>query len=253
MQRETLTQLIDRVNQKAVAVADLQLKSTTGSVPRIPSSLVTPHYEEPAPRKMTKTPDLPTFSGEIPTPKGEAEFDNWIFQIKSLTKTFTDDAIRNAVVANVRGIAKTVVRTVGYEAELSNMISCLEDRFGLGETDDTLLLEFHQMNQGTTEKIQDYGSKLECKFKILQERFPGRYAEVQLLDRFFSGMNDKMQDSMHYLYSQETCTFSKLLKEAMKAEVEHRSQVSLRAKAAHAEADVPPESSKIDNKTTNDI
>ena len=106
---------------------------------------------------MTKTPDLPIFSGELPTPKGEVEFDNWIFQIKSLQKTFTDDAIRNAVVANARGIAKTVVHAVGYDAELSLMISHLEDRFGLGETNDTLLLEFHQMSQGANEKVQDFG------------------------------------------------------------------------------------------------
>ena len=239
--RDTLSQLVDRVNQQAKLVADLQTRSYSESIPRIPSSIATPLYHDEAHRqhKMTKTPDLPIFSGEIPTPKGETEFDNWIFQIKGMTKTFTDDAIRNAVVANVRGIAKTVVRAVGYDAALSDMISRLEDRFGLGETDDALLLEFHQMNQGSTEKIQDYGSKLQCKFKILQEQFPGRYAEVQLLDRFFSGMQDKMRDSMRFLYTQDTCTFSQLLKEAMKAEAEHCSRTSVRAKAAHAEVDGP--------------
>ena len=118
---------------------------------------------------MTKAPDLPVFSGELPTPEGEAEFDKWIFQIKSLQQSYTDPAIRNAVVSNVRGIAKTVVRAVGNDIELSNMILHLENRFGLGETNDTLLLEFHQMVQGPNEKIQDFGSKLECKFKILQE------------------------------------------------------------------------------------
>ena len=58
---------------------------------------------------------------------------------------------------------------MGYDTELSDMILHLEDWFGLGETNDTLLLEFHQMIQGPNEKIQDFGSKLECKFKILQE------------------------------------------------------------------------------------
>ena len=58
---------------------------------------------------------------------------------------YMDDAIRNAVVSHVRGIANTVVRAVGYDAELPEMISQLEDRFGLGETNDNLLLEFHQM------------------------------------------------------------------------------------------------------------
>ena len=127
---------------------------------------------------MLKTPDLPNFSGEVPTPEGEAEFDNWIFQIKLLQKTYTDDVIINAVVSHVRGIAYRVVHTVHYNAELSEMIWWVEDRFSLGETNDTLLLEFHQMVQVQKEKVQDFGSKLECKFKILHEHFPGRYTVV---------------------------------------------------------------------------
>ena len=232
-QKETLSQLVDRVNQQARLIGELQTQSLQGSVTRILSTQSSHqgHHHEERP-KMTKTPDLPIFSGELPTPKGEVEFDNWIFQIKSLQKTFTDDAIRNAVVANARGIAKTVVRAVGYDAELALMISHLEDRFGLGETNDTLLLEFHQMSQGVHEKVQDFGSKLECKFKILQERFPGRYAAVQLKDRFFSGLQDKMRDSMRFLYTQEDCTFSKLLKAAMIAEAESKPRVTAKAKAA---------------------
>ena len=165
-----MSQLVDRVNQQARLISELQSQSLQGSVTRILSDQSSDsghHHEER--HKMTKTPDLPIFSGELPTPKGEVEFDNWIFQIKSLQKTFTDDAIRNTVAANARGIAKAVVRTVGYDTELSLMISHLEDRFGLGETNDTLLLEFHQMSQGVHQKVQDLRSKLECKFKILQE------------------------------------------------------------------------------------
>ena len=178
---------MDHVNQKARLISDLQAQSLQGSIPRIPSTLSTLLFvppEERQPYKMSRTPDLPNFLGEIPTPKGEAKFDNWIFQIKSLQKTYTDDAISNAVVSHVRGIVNSVVCAVGYDVELPEMISWLEDQFGLGETNDNLLLEFHQMVQGPNEKVQDFGSKLECKFKILQERFPGRYAAVQLKDRF---------------------------------------------------------------------
>ena len=80
-----------------------------------------------------------------------------------------------------------------------------------------------------------FGSKLECKFKISQERFPGRYAAVQLKDRFFSGMQDKMHDSTQFLYTQNDCSFSKLLKAAMTIEAEHKSRVLVKAKAAAAE------------------
>ena len=73
---------------------------------------------------------------------------------------YTNDAIRNAVVSYVSGIANTVVHAVGYDTELPEMISQLEDRFGLGEKNDNLLLEFHQMVQGPNEKVQDFSSKL---------------------------------------------------------------------------------------------
>ena len=230
-------------------IGDLQAQSLQGSIPRIPSTLSTPLFVpqqgEKQPHKMSKTLDLSNFSGEVPTPKGEAEFDNWIFQLKSLQKMYMDDAIRNAVVSHMRGIANTVVCTVGYDAELPEMISQLEDRFGLGETNDNLLLEFHQMVQGPNEKVQDFGSKRECKFKILQERFPGRYAAVQLKDRFFSGMHDKMHDSMRFLYTQDDCSFSKLLKAAMTAEAEHKSRVLVKAKAVTAEVVTNPANQEL--------
>ena len=248
-QRETLSHLVDCVNQQARLIGDLQAQSLQGSIPRIPSTLSTPLFvsqqEEKQPHKMSKSPDLPNFSGEVPTPKGEAEFDHWIFQLKSLHKTYTDDAFRNAVVSHMKGIANTLVLTVGYDDELPEMISQLEDRFGLGETNDNLLLEFHQMVQGPNEKVQDFSSKLECKFKILQERFPGRYAAVQLKDRFSSGMHEKMRDSMRFLYTQDDCSFSKLLKAAMTAEAEHKSRVLVKAKAATAEVVTNPANQEL--------
>ena len=69
----------------------------------------------------------------------------------------------------------------------------------------------------------------------MQERFPGIYAAVQLKDRFFSGMHDKMHDSMRFLYTQDDCSFSKLLKAVMTAEAEHKSRVLVKTKAAAAE------------------
>ena len=94
-------------------------------------------------------------------------------------------------------------------------------------------------------KVQDFSSKLECKFKILQERFPGRYAAVQLKDRFFSGMHDKMHDSMQFLYTQDDCSFSELLKAAMTGEAEHKSRVLVKAKAAAAEIVTNPASQEL--------
>ena len=188
-QQEALTGLVDKVNEQARIIGELQQQQlemqrgsdtripllqgggtgSTGSVPRIPSDLHTPvgvFQYGGAPMKNSKNPSLPAFSGEIPTPKGEAEYDNYIFQLKLLRSSYTDDAIRNAMVATMRGHAKIAIRAIGYDSGLDAMLQQLENRFGLGESVDILQQEFHQMMQTQKEK-SEFGSKLEHKFRLL--------------------------------------------------------------------------------------
>ena len=251
---DRLQDLIVQVNEQARMVGELQeqnqqhrlqgaiLPESTGSAPRIPSSLHTPTgvYGVPqinstdyikAPTKSTKNPNLPTFSGELPTPKGEAEIDNYLFQIKLLQSSYTEDAIRNAIVATVRGHAKIAVRAIGYDSSLSAMINQLEGRFMEKETTDILLQEFHQMMMGPKEKVHEFGGKLEYKFRLLQERCPGRYNMAQLKDRLFHGMTDKLRDSVRYLFTNPTVDFNQLLKAAMTCEIETTSRQATKAKA----------------------
>ena len=48
-------------------------------------------------------------------------------------------------------------------------------------------------------------------------------------------MHDKMHDSMHFLYTQDDCSFSKLLKAVMTTETEHKFRLLVKSKAAAAE------------------
>ena len=134
-QQEKLSELIDKVNDQARLVGEIQQSNltvpkesisrisllqgqsvaSTESIPRIPSSLHTPtevynsvnlYRQQSPPRKNTKNPDLPTFSGEIPTPKGEVQYDNFVFQLQMLRSSYTDDVIQNAIVASGRTHAK---------------------------------------------------------------------------------------------------------------------------------------------------
>ena len=218
------------------------MPGSSGSTPRIPSSLHTPTgvYGVPrinsensvkAPMKSTKNPNLPTFSGELPTPKGEAEIDNYLFQIKLLRSSYTEDAIRNAIVATVRGHAKIAIHAIGYDSSLSAMINQLEGRFMEKETTDILLQEFHQMMMGPKEKVHEFGGKLEYKFRLLQERCPGRYNMAQLKDRLFHGMTDKLRDSVRYLFTNPAVDFNQLLKAAVTCEIETTSRQATKAKA----------------------
>ena len=97
--------------------------ASSGSILRIPSSIHTPTGVygptninpsfQTHQKKNTKNPDLPVFSGETPTLKGEVEYDNYIFQLQMLRSSYTDNAICNAIVATVRTQAKMAIRTIG--------------------------------------------------------------------------------------------------------------------------------------------
>ena len=143
-----------------------------------------------------KNPDLPTFSGEIPTPKGEVEYDNFVFQLQMLRSSYTDDAIQIAIVASVRMHAKIATRAIGYGSSLDIMIRQLENRFGLGETVDILGQQFHQLMQQPKERVGEFSGNLEYKFRLLQEKCPGRFTEDQLRDHLFHRMSDKLRDSV---------------------------------------------------------
>ena len=233
LQQTTLADLVDKVGSQARIVGELQqAQSQESAVPRITSSLVTPTVVYPTPpTKSPKQPELPYFSGDLPAPKDETSFEAWIFQVRSLRLTHTDEAVRSAVISRVRGRASTVVQSKGFNAELDDMIVRLVKYFGMGVTDDELLREFHQLSQGARELVQDYGAKLECQFRRLQERFPGRYVAAQLKDRFFHGMHERLRDSMRFLYIQTSTTFEELLEASMVAEQESTTKQITKSKA----------------------
>ena len=181
-----------------------------------------------------KNPDLPTFSGEIPTPKGEVEYDNFGFQLQMLRSSYTDDAIRNVIVASERTHAKIAIRAIGYGSSLDAMIRQLENRFGLGETVDILGQQFHQLMQQPKERVGEFGGNLEYKFRLLQEKCPGR----------FHGMSDKLSNSVWFLYSQPGCDFNTLLKAAMTCENEAISRASTRAKSMQVDTNENAEVAK---------
>ena len=111
----------------------------------------------------------PIFLGDIPTPHGEAEYTLWIFKVRSFRETYTDEAIKNTVIANCRGWANVVVCAKGFDTDLNDLIEQLDQQFGVGQAGDEILRDFHEMIQGPKESIQDFGAKLECIFRTINE------------------------------------------------------------------------------------
>ena len=161
-----LTDLIHRIDEQSTVVNTVMERQE--SIPWIASSIITPSIQAANPSKNSKLPNLLIFSGDVPTPHGEAEYTQWIFQVRSFRESYTDEAIKNAVIANCRGRANVVVHAKGFDTNLNDLIERLDQQFGVGKAGDKILREFHQMIQGPKESVQDFGAKLECIFRTIE-------------------------------------------------------------------------------------
>ena len=121
LQQTMLADLVDKVGSQARIVGELQqAQSQESAVPRITSSLVTPTVVYPP--RVRSNPSFHTFPETCQYPRTRPGFEAWIFQVRSLCLTHTNEAVRSAVISHVRGRASTVVQSKGFNAELDDMI-----------------------------------------------------------------------------------------------------------------------------------
>ena len=132
-----LTGILARIDEQSRQMEVLRERQE--SIPRISSSIATPTPSTVDMKKNSKPPSLPIFSGEQPTPCGEAEYQQWVFQVRSFRESYTDEAIKNAVIANCRGRANTVVRAKGFDSDLGDIIERLDKQFGVRQAGDEIL------------------------------------------------------------------------------------------------------------------
>ena len=184
--------------------------------------------------KERKPPALPVFSGSDPVPRDEGNFEQWFFQVQGYLATHTERAMRSAIVGSVRGEARDLVEYIGLEKPLEELLSRLEKRFGQGKIKDKLQADFFQTVQNKGEGIQQFAGRLEKKFKLLDDNFPGRYSEGLLKERLFHGMVSGLKNTVRFMYKAESSNYETLLEAAREAEAEfHDNKSAARMKSAN--------------------
>ena len=184
--------------------------------------------------RIDKLPIFPLFSGAEPTPKDECGIETFLFQVRGARKNLTDQAVRQALIGSLRGGASGFIEYVGLDSPLDVMIDELVERYCVTATHDTLICEFHQLTQERNERIREFAGRIEKIFKKLRKQIPERYRDKTLLkDRLFHGMHQHLKDSLRYLYTQASVSYSELLQAAYAAEVEAEKGRLARSKAAN--------------------
>ena len=159
--------------------------------------------------------DIGKFSGTEPVPDSELTFDQWRIDVRSYQTNVPDHILLPAVRKSIVGKAQSVVRTLGPNYLVEDVIRCLAREYeGVISSD----IVFKELKQEQGEKVQILSIRLRDALTNLTSRFPERVLaknhDKMLRDRFFYGIKAEMRNSIRHLYDDEKVTFGELLMKA---------------------------------------
>ena len=127
----------------------------------------------------------------------------WKFEVMTLAKegTFSDTVIATALKKSLRGDAASVVRRMGLNASIDDIMTKLEGIFGTVEDSESLLSTFYSAQQLPDEKVSIWGCRLEDLLdRALQDQAVSRKSIYDMLKvTFWSGLLDHIKEGNRHL------------------------------------------------------
>ena len=161
--------------------------------------------------------DIGKFSGTESVPDSELTFDQWRIDVRSYQTSVPDHILLPAVRKLIVGKAQLVVRTLGPNYSVEDVIKCLVREYEGVTSSDIVFKEFYQLEQEQGEKVQIFSIRLRDALTNLTSRFPERVLakdhDKMLRDRFFYGIKAEMRNSIRHLYDKKVA-FEELLMKA---------------------------------------
>ncbi|XP_014876550.1 paraneoplastic antigen Ma1 homolog [Poecilia latipinna] len=117
---------------------------------------------------------LRTFSGIVPTPAGEEQFDHWLEQAYMMVEVSecSPKEKRRRIMESLKGPALEVIKAVCLsdpDVSPEECLEALDSAFGMAESGDDLYFAFRLMQQQSGEKLSDFLRRLErCLSKVVQ-------------------------------------------------------------------------------------
>lgn len=170
------------------------------------------------------TPKIFAFSGE--GDKKETAFESWQYEIKTLLRegSFSIKTVTTAAKKSLRGEAAKVVRRLGVDSTIDQILDKLQIIYGRVEDPSDLLTEFHKATQEPTESVSTWCCRIEDLLYRALETDPDHInkPEETLRRKFYSGLRQDIKSRIRHL-KDTLRSFDKLLHEARRAEMEDKS------------------------------
>ena len=180
--------------------------------------------ERPAPRpeaerELRFKPQIGTFSGTLPVPKGEVSFQQWKYQVQVALTAHSDKSVRGVMLSSITGPASTALSYVGMGASIDEILQSFQRRYLQQKTPDQWWSDFFSVKQGPKESVISLVTQLETVFTHLEEADPTVTRDI-LKERFYQSMNQRMRDSLRFAYEREGSTYESLIDKAKMVEAE---------------------------------
>ena len=135
-----------------------------------------------------------TFSGRLPKPNGEVDYEAWKTQVQLLLSDpyVTDSQKVRRIVDSLVGPAADMIKPLGYTSTPCAYLNQLESAFGVVEDGEELFAKFLNANQNAGEKPSDYLFRLQTLLTKVISRGGVRFedSDKHLLRQFCRGCWD---------------------------------------------------------------
>ena len=169
---------------------------------------------------IVHTPKIFAFAGE---PDKDSTFESWKYEILTLLKegSYSERTITTAAKKSLRGDAAKLVRRLGVDATIREMLDKFQVMYGRVEDPSDLLTEFHQAIQEPSETVSSWCCRIEDLLYRALEDDPAHITrpDETLRLKFYSGLRKEIKDRIRH-HKDNLRDIDKLLYEARRAEIE---------------------------------
>ena len=142
-----------------------------------------------------KVPKIPSFSGDIPTPKSEISFYEWRHEVRCLRKdvSLSHSQVPQAMRSSLRGTARRLVVSLGESVTVDSVLKKLEVNFSEPTSKGVNMREFFNCSQRPDESVTSFGCRLESILDQAFEvsKFQGADRSEMLCERLWSGLRSE--------------------------------------------------------------
>uniref|UniRef100_A0A8C9ZYY6 RRM domain-containing protein n=1 Tax=Sander lucioperca TaxID=283035 RepID=A0A8C9ZYY6_SANLU len=137
---------------------------------------------------------LRPFSGKLPKPPNEADFQTWSLHVELMIQDKTPvDIQRRKILESLLPPASDLIRQLGPDAAPRNYVKLLDSAYGLIEDGEEIFARFLSTHQNTGEKASEYLQRLQVLITTAIKRggIAKADANKQLLRQFWRGCWDQ--------------------------------------------------------------